>query len=118
MHVIRHEAVRNYSEVILCGSSRNLPECKVDDGGVHEQVAASIRAKREGISMKADVVECLQMAWGLREHAGLQANPDPDDLGKARTVWSKPDTTEGWRRAHGLVEARHYRRLPTRARSG
>src|SRR5256885_16992582 len=85
--MVRHEAVRNYGEQVFCRPTRNLRQHQTHGRVVREEILSLMRAKRQRISMKADVVERREMTWRSGEHARHRASGIP-------TVRLKPDTTD------------------------
>jgi len=63
MQVIGHEAVRNYCELIFGPSARDLRQNEFDDRAVFKGRPSVASAKRQGIPVKTEIIESLQMAW-------------------------------------------------------
>jgi hypothetical protein len=77
VHVVRHKAVRKNRELFLTDSAQKLRQDELHDLWLNKQLRAEIRAKREGISVAADVREGLQTVRAFRVHAVATASPVP-----------------------------------------
>ena len=87
--VIRHEAVRNDRELVFACRAKNLRPCQVNVRRIDEESPSLICAERQEISMKATIVDRLEVPWLIGAHADRYA------CGKPNLVHLKADTTSG-----------------------
>jgi len=75
--MIRHEAVRNYCESGLLGSTKKLVGHEVDGGAIYEDVATAIDTDRQGIVVKTCVRESLETRYRFVRHGPVTAGRRP-----------------------------------------
>jgi hypothetical protein len=68
MHMIWHEAVRHNFKLILIRGSQNLRKNLIDGYGTDKQLPTRMCAECQGISVKSDVIEGLEMAGSAGSH--------------------------------------------------
>ena len=84
--MVRHEAVRNYGELMFSCGARNLREEQIHDRRVNQQALPLERAECQGIPVESEIVEGLEMFGPSGAHAIGCASSGP-------SVRLKPDAT-------------------------
>jgi len=69
VHMVRHQAVRGYFELMLLGGAQEFIHARANDRLVSEAGRAARRAERQEIPVESDIRESPNPAHSTRIHA-------------------------------------------------